>query len=72
LSFVDLNTNPAKGLDDVFFGTWHKPILVGIFNTKQHFATHFAGKQVVIKCGTHTTDVQWTSRTGREPNANGF
>ena len=70
LPFVDLNTDPVEGFDDVFFGTRHKAILIGIFDAQEHLAAHFPGEQVIIEGGAHPANMQRTGWAGRETNTN--
>ena len=57
-AFVELDTQPLERLNNVVFCSWNKAVRVGIFNTEEDFAAVTFGEQVVVECGTNTTDVE--------------
>ena len=63
-TLVELDAEPAERLDDIFFSSRYEAVAVGIFNAEHHVATMLAGKQVVVQCSAHTTDVQRSRGTG--------
>ena len=68
--FVKVDAEPAEGLDDVFLCTGHKAIGVGVFDAENEFAAVLAGKEVVIECCAHSTDVERAGGRGCETHAN--
>ena len=68
--FVKVDAEPAEGLDDVFLCTGHKAVGVGVFDAENEFAAVLAGKEVVIECCAHSTDVERAGGRGCETHAN--
>ena len=62
-SLVEFDAQPLERLYDIFLGSRHKTVGVGVFNTENKIALVLAGKQVVKKCGTDAANVQWSGRT---------
>ena len=69
-TFVEFDTKPLERLDNILLGTRHKTVTIGILDTEHQIATMLLGKQVVIQCCTHTTNVQSTRWTGCKTNSN--
>ena len=63
-TFIKLDTEPLKRLDDILLGTRYETVTIGILDTENQIATMLLGKQVVIQCCAHTTNVQSTRWTG--------
>ena len=56
-SLVKLDAKPFERFNDVFFGTRHKAVGVGILDTEYQITSMLAGKQIVIQSSAHTTDM---------------
>ena len=67
---ISFNPSPLETLDQKLNRAGFKPFLVGVFNSQNKRSAVFLGKQAVIKRGAQAPDMQITSRTGRESNAN--
>ena len=56
-ALVELNAEPLERLDDVFLGTRHETVRVGVLNTEHQIAAVLTGKEVIIQGGTHTANM---------------
>ena len=69
-ALIELESQPAERLDDVFLGTWHESARVGILDAEHKFALVLMGKQIVEQCCAHSSDMQCPSGTWCETHPN--
>ena len=69
-TFVKLDTQPCKSLDDIVFGAGHKACLVGVLDTENHLAAILFCKEIIIKGCANTADVQRSRRTWSKSYSN--
>lgn len=62
-TLVKLDAQPLEGFQDVFLGSRNETMRVSILDTEHEFTTMLAGKQIIIKGSTNTTDMQCTRWT---------
>ena len=56
-TLVELNAQPLERLDDIFLGTRHETVRIGVLDTENEVTAMLLGKEVIIQGGTHTTDM---------------
>ena len=62
-TLIKLDTEPLERFQDIFLGSWYETMRVCILDTEHKLTTMLASKQIIIKGGTDTTNVQcsrWT------------
>ena len=62
-TLIKLDAQPLEGFQDVFLGSRNETMRVSILDTEHEFTTMLAGKQIIIKGSTNTTDMQCTRWT---------
>ena len=65
-SFVEFDTQPIEGFDDIGFCARDETLRVGIFDAENHVSAVLFGEEVVIEGGTYTADVQGSRGTWGE------
>lgn len=55
--FVELDSQPFEGFDNVCFGSRHETLRVGVFDTEDHISVILLGKQIVIESGTNPANM---------------
>ena len=63
-TLVKLYSQPVESLDDIRLGTGHEAGGVGVLNTEHKVAAVLAGKEVIVKGGTHAANVKGACRAG--------
>ena len=56
-TFVNADTQPVEGFEDILLCTRHKTRRIGILDTQEHVAAVLTGKQIIVQSGTHAADV---------------
>ena len=56
-TFVDADTEPIEGFEDIFFCSGHETCAIRILDTKQHVTPVLTGKQIIVQSGTNSADV---------------
>ncbi len=69
-AFVDLDSAPLQGFDDVILGPRNETLRIGILDAQNHLAPVTAGEQIVIKRRAHSSHVEGSRGTRSETHAN--
>ena len=68
-AFVELYAEPSERFDDIFLGTGHETMRIGIFYSEYKFAAMLAREEIIKQCGSHAADMQRSRRTGRKTHS---
>src|SRR5690606_36559054 len=71
-AFIDFYSHPFERSQYIIIRSGHKPVLVGVLNPQYHCPLMLSRQEVVVQCGSHTTNMQCTGRTGRKSTADFF
>jgi hypothetical protein len=54
-ALVEVDAQPTERFQDIFLGTWHETVGIGILDTEHHVTAMLTGEKIIIQSGTHTT-----------------
>ena len=65
-AFIDAYSEPSQGLVDIFFGSGHKALRVGILDSENHFTAVLTGEKIVEESSAYTADMKGAGRRRSE------
>lgn len=69
-AFIDADAEPAERLVDIFLGSGHEAVGVGVLDAENHVAAVLAGEEVVIEGCTHASDMEGACGRGGKTYSN--